>query len=561
MLLLMITGLVIVLSCKKSDTSTGGGTVSPAIITLNCAGGSFSAAAVAGTAYSANATVPYSGGNGAAYTAGTTITSTGVSGLTATLQAGTLVNGAGNISLTVSGTPAAAGTASFAISFLGKNCSIDLTVNASTPTTPGITALSCGSGTFSAPAVANTAYNATATVPYTGGNAVAYGAGTTINSTGVTGLTATLQAGVLASGAGNLTYTVSGTPAAVGTANFAISFAGQSCTLSLTVTSALPSITALACGSGSFSATAYSGTAYVATATVPYSGGNGVAYAAGTAISSTGVTGLTATLQLGTLASGNGNLSYSVTGTPSAVGNATFAISFGGQSCTLVLPVIAGTPTLPSVYNKIYGATSITFDGTWVTIKCNALPDHTSAYYPVGNPLHQAFSGTTFGGFTFSQNPNTISTQAITMKIPVNPVVAATHATTPMGVMGIALNGVPLFNQYAAGGSPLSGEIVSFDQWWGHPQMTGMYHYHVEPKYLTTVKVTPYSIMGFLLDGFPVYGTQEENGSAPTGLDVYHGHTHATVDFPAGIYHYHFTTAAPYLNGNGFYGTAGTVTQ
>jgi len=44
-------------------------------------------------------------------------------------------------------------------------------------------------------------------------------------------------------------------------------------------------------------------------------------------------------------------------------------------------------------------------------------------------------------------------------------------------------------------------------------------------------------------------------------LDVYHGHTHVTVDYPSGIYHYHFSMAAPYLNGNGFYGTAGTVTQ
>jgi len=44
-------------------------------------------------------------------------------------------------------------------------------------------------------------------------------------------------------------------------------------------------------------------------------------------------------------------------------------------------------------------------------------------------------------------------------------------------------------------------------------------------------------------------------------LDVYHGHTHKTIDYPAGIYHYHFTTEAPYLNGSGYYGTPGTVTQ
>ena len=72
-----------------------------------------------------------------------------------------------------------------------------------------------------------------------------------------------------------------------------------------------------------------------------------------------------------------------------------------------------------------------------------------------------------------------------------------------MGVIGVALNGVPFFNQYAAGGSPLTNEVNGFDQWWGHPQMSGMYHYHVEPLYLTTVKATKSSLMGFLLDGFP----------------------------------------------------------
>jgi hypothetical protein len=223
----------------------------------------------------------------------------------------------------------------------------------------------------------------------------------------------------------------------------------------------------LACGSGSFSSSPTAGAAYSGTATVPYSGGNGIAYSAGSAIASTGVTGLTLTLQGGTLSSGTGNLSYSVSGTPATAGTASFAISFGGQSCSLSVTVNSTGVTLPAVYNKIYGATSITFDGTIVTIKTIDQPDHKSAYYPVGNSLHENFSGTTFGGGMFAQNPNSILVQNITLKIPVNPAVAATHATTPMGVIGVGLNGVPFFNQYAAGGSPLTGEINSFDQWWG----------------------------------------------------------------------------------------------
>ena len=184
-----------------------------------------------------------------------------------------------------------------------------------------------------------------------------------------------------------------------------------------------------------------------------------------------------------------------------------------------------------------------------------------SAYYATTNPLYENFTGTTFSGVTFAKNPNAIATQNITLKIPVNPALNTAHAATPGGVIGVALNGIPLFNQYAAGGSPLTNEINSFDQWWGHPQMAGMYHYHVEPLYLTTVKATKSALMGFLLDGFPVYGPKETDNSDPAGLDVYHGHTHVTTDYPAGIYHYHFTATAPYLNGNGFYGTPGTVTQ
>ncbi len=218
------------------------------------------------------------------------------------------------------------------------------------------------------------------------------------------------------------------------------------------------------------------------------------------------------------------------------------------------------TYTVPAVYAKIYGATSITSDGTYITIKTTGTPDHKSVYYPTANALYEAFSGTTFGNTTFVKNPNAIATQNFTFKIPLNPVVAANHAATPLGAMGVSLNGVPFFNQYAGPNQPLTNEVMSFDKYWGHPTATSQYHYHVEPLYLTTVKATRSSLLGFLLDGFPVYGP-EENGAAVTGLDAYHGHTSVTADYPNGIYHYHITNTDPYINGNGYYGTPGTVTQ
>lgn len=220
--------------------------------------------------------------------------------------------------------------------------------------------------------------------------------------------------------------------------------------------------------------------------------------------------------------------------------------------------------TVPAVYNKIFGATSITSDGTYLTIKSKGIPSHKSCYWATSNALYQVFANgsTTFNGEIFQRAPNEITEQNYTFKIPLKPALNSSHAATPMGAIGFALDGVPLYNQYAAGGVALGNEKKGFDQYYGHPQMTGSYHYHVEPIYITTVKSTKSSLIGFLLDGFPVYGP-EENGAtiAAAALDTYHGHTSVTEDYPTGIYHYHVTVTDPFINGAGFYGTPGTVTQ
>ena len=70
------------------------------------------------------------------------------------------------------------------------------------------------------------------------------------------------------------------------------------------------------------------------------------------------------------------------------------------------------------------------------------------------------------------------------------------------------------------------------------------------------------AFLGLLADGFPVYGPVE-NGVTLTSsdLDNYHGHTTATADFPEGIYHYHITADDPYINGNGYFGTKGNISN
>ena len=229
--------------------------------------------------------------------------------------------------------------------------------------------------------------------------------------------------------------------------------------------------------------------------------------------------------------------------------------------CSSSEEAVPAATEVPEVYKKIYGATDLYVEGNFVVIKTNGRPDHKSPYYKGTaweSTLYEAYNG---DNPNFALNPNEIADQNFTFKIPLNPVASTSHSATPLGAIGVSLNGVPFFNQYAGPNQPLTFEINSFDQQFGHPTATNQYHYHAEPYYLTSTKGKDV-LLGFLLDGFPVYGPTENGTTVQnTDLDAYHGHTHSTADFPQGIYHYHITSNDPYINGNGFYGTAGTVSN
>jgi hypothetical protein len=199
-------------------------------------------------------------------------------------------------------------------------------------------------------------------VPYTGGNGVTYPAGIAVASTGVMGLTATLAEGTLASGNGTASFVITGTPNIAGTASFSIELGGQSCTLALPVVQSKASVSTL---TGTITpTTGTSGTAYTGTITLDYTGGNGGSYEASTA-SSTGVEGLTATLVAGTLANGTGKLTYTVSGTPTSAGTATFNISFGGQTFTVTVSVVAGTS---GTTNPAKDTVVVVYSGTSVAV-------------------------------------------------------------------------------------------------------------------------------------------------------------------------------------------------
>ncbi len=102
-------------------------------------------------------------------------------------------------------------------------------------------------------------------------------------------------------------------------------------------TSKDPHITSLDCANARINPISYkAGTPYNGVLIVPYTGGNGGYYPAGTPISSRGVTGLTATLQPGRLEYGNGELVFTLSGTPSASSPelSEFEIKFLDQICT-----------------------------------------------------------------------------------------------------------------------------------------------------------------------------------------------------------------------------------
>lgn len=188
------------------------------------------------------------------------------------------------------------------------------------------------------------ASNVSSAIAYTGGNDAPFLAYSVV-STGITGLTATLSSGTLASSGGNLIFNISGTPSGIGNAIFPINFGGQVCSLSRAVTILPPVVASLNCNNVVNTGNLFVSTpASSVTCSLPYTGGNGGSHALIT-VASTGVAGLTATLAAGSIAIGNGNLVYTISGTPATSGTASFNFQYGGQTCTITRTVNPLGPT------------------------------------------------------------------------------------------------------------------------------------------------------------------------------------------------------------------------
>lgn len=135
-------------------------------------------------------------------------------------------------------------------------------------------------------------------------------------------------------------------------------------------------------------------------------------------------------------------------------------------------------------------------------------------------------------------------------RIPLHPVPAKEPATAKYrflrGAIAIAVNGIPIFNPLNNRGDDayLFGEL---DEFGGHCGRADDYHYHIAPVHLqeTVGKDQP---IAYALDGYPIYGYQDEKSPDFAPLDNLNGHKDKS-----GQYHYHATKTYPYLNG-GFHG-------
>ena len=207
--------------------------------------------------------------------------------------------------------------------------------------------------------------------------------------------------------------------------------------------------------------------------------------------------------------------------------------SFVSKSLTITDPVFVNSAFTPFVPNV-----STSWDNTYFYVESKGIPNHTMMV-GISNhgwqqqvPIPQCYIGTNH------------------WSIPLNPVIASTpipidgtHFTR--GAIAIAANGVPIFNYHTNTGvdSYTDGQL---DNYGGHCGRGDDYHYHIAPLHLYTSGQTTSNLpCAFSFDGFAVYGDLEPDGSPMNTLDANHGHYGTN-----GVYHYHGTTASPYMIGN-----------
>jgi hypothetical protein len=185
---------------------------------------------------------------------------------------------------------------------------------------------------------------------------------------------------------------------------------------------------------------------------------------------------------------------------------------------------------------------SIDLQGSRRVVSGNGLPvGFTTGVFPI-SPSDPAYA--------YDRNPNAIGAHDISYTLPADPTVAASASCVPMGMIGVALDGVPIFNGLDAGGRDAVAHEVQ-DACGGHPQQQGDYHYHSISDCLPGANSS--DLIGYANDGFGIYGPLDASGHELTDadLDECHGTT-SPVEWDGRVvtmYHYVATRAYPYTIG------------
>jgi hypothetical protein len=122
------------------------------------------------------------------------------------------------------------------------------------------------------------------------------------------------------------------------------------------------------------------------------------------------------------------------------------------------------------------------------------------------------------------------------------------------GAVAVAANGIAIFNPRNNRGE-FSYAIGELDQYGGHCGLADDYHYHIAPVHLQSVLGVDKPV-AWALDGYPIYGFTEPDGTPQQGLDADGGHDIGN----SWGYHYHARGSvggghvAPYLM-NAMHGT------
>ncbi|HEX7926629.1 MAG TPA: YHYH protein [bacterium] len=204
---------------------------------------------------------------------------------------------------------------------------------------------------------------------------------------------------------------------------------------------------------------------------------------------------------------------------------------------------------VPDWIKNNFTCISASVSGSNVVINTHSLPPYTSAYWDQTGTYASQYDASMPTNHT--TNPNLIDSSDISMTIPMTPLTSSgdlspTFSEDSASFGGIAVDGVAIFNAFAASPDLLSNEAWTLDENAGHPTNSGQYHYHVEP---TQISDADDKLIGVALDGLPIYGELDQTGTGYVGAGTTafnsssstatNWHCHATTEFPSGVCHYH----------------------